>query len=281
MSHRTTRQAATIIAVLGLQAACASNGGSPNSSTGGAPGVGGVLGAAGGTSGGGGGGGEADSCLPGRCTPRGFPFVDTAIAASDTCGGNCPILAADTPSGKTTATLRQPEAGTLCLSGVVSSGGWATIGLVFAVWAVEGQARTDMNQPRTEILKKFNADALGITQVAFTIDSPPSEGVSVSAAITTATSCPEGASGCVTIGFDLMTGPGSSVQANFAKTESVVAPFANFMQTVGTQGFDTAALQHLVFTVGSGSYAFCVRDFRFLDAQGNQVMDTQQLDGGI
>ena len=281
MTHRATSNVATslsLIAALGMQAACASDSGN-SAGTGGSPGMGGT--AAGGSGGmAAGGASNSDPCSSGRCSPGRFPFVNTAIAASDSCGGNCPLLAADTPVGKTTATLSQPEAGTLCLSGIVSPGGWAALGLVFAVWAVGNQARTDMNQPRTEILKKFNADALGITQVAFTIDSPPGVGVSVSAAITTATSCPDGASGCVTTGFDLMSGPGSSVPVNYTGFVPVTAPFANFKQSVGTQSFDPTALQHLVFGVGPGSYNFCVHDFKFLDAQGNEVMDTQQPDGG-
>jgi hypothetical protein len=136
------------------------------------------------------------------------------------------------------------------------------------------------NQDRTEILKNFDAKALGITQAAFTIDSPPSGGVGASAAVTTATSCPSNPSDCVALGFDLMTAEGSSVPADYTTPGQVIAPFANFTQTVGTQRFDTSALDHLVFSVGSGSYNFCVHDFKFLDAQGNEVMDTQQQDGG-
>ena len=212
-----------------------------------------------------------DPCMAGICAPIGVPFVTRALAISDTCGKDCPVLAADTPVGETTSTLSQPEPGKLCLSGVVSPGGWAQIGLLFAV----------KSQDRTEILKTFDARVLGITQVAFTIDSPPSGGVSVDAAITTAMSCPSDPFGCFTYGFNLMTAPGSSVPANFATPGPVVAPFANFMQTVSTHSFDTSALEHLVFSVGTGSYDFCIHDFMFLDAEGNEVKDTQPVDSGI
>jgi lysophospholipase L1-like esterase len=137
------------------------------------------------------------------------------------------------------------------------------------------------NQDRTEVLKKFDAKDLGITQVAFSIDSPPSGGVDVSAAITTATSCPGDSFGCFTYGFDLMTAAGSSVPADYTTPGRVIAPFANFIQAIGTQSFDTSALEHLVFGVASGSYNFCIHDFKFLDAQGNEVMDAQQPDVGI
>jgi hypothetical protein len=36
----------------------------------------------------------------------------------------------------------------------------------------------------------------------------------------------------------------------------------------------------LGFTVGPGSYSFCVHDFEFLDANGGEVMDTHQSDSG-
>jgi lysophospholipase L1-like esterase len=262
MTHGTVSNMATtlsLFAALGLQAACASDSGKADGA--------GTLG----TSAPDAGNSAADPCNAGPCVPSGFPFVTRALAISDSCGSNCPLSAANTPAGESTATLSQPKAGTLCLSGMVSPGGWAQIGLIFAV----------KNQDRTEVLKKFDAKALGITQVAFSIDSPPSGGVDVSAAITTATSCPGDSFGCFTYGFDLMAGAGSSVPADYTTPGQVIAPFANFLQTVGTQSFDTSALEHLVFGVGPGSYDFCIHDFKFLDAQGNEVMEPQQPDGGV
>ena len=261
MTHRTTSNLVilSLLAALGLQAACASDSDKADGS--------GTLG----TSTADAGNSATDPCNVGPCVPSGFPFVRRAVAISDSCGSNCPVLAANTPAGESTATLSQPKAGTLCLSGMVSPGGWAQIGLIFPV----------KNQDRTEVLKKFDAKDLGITQVAFSIDSPPRGGVGVSAAITTATSCPDNFFGCFTSGFDLMTSAGSSVAADYTTPGQVIAPFAKFTQTVGTQSFDTRALEHLVFSVGSGSYNFCIHDFKFLEAQGNEVMDTQQPDGGV
>jgi len=205
---------------------------------------------------------EADPCSSGLCVPSGFPFVNSSRAITDACiDQGCPLLAADTPVGKTTATLSQPEAGTLCLSGSVSTGGFANLGLLFAV----------KNQDHTETLKTFDANSLGITQLEFTIDSPPSGGVSVSAISTIATSCPGDKFACLSNQFSLMTGPGSSVPLSITSPGRVPAPFTNFMQTVGSQSFDTSALDNLGFSVGPGNYDFCVHDFRFLDAQNNEV----------
>src|SRR6266540_2653639 len=230
MTNRTINNLAilSLVVAIALQAACASDS-SNTAGAGGSPGMGATaVGGSGGTAAGGA-GGKTDPCASGRCVPSGFPFVRRAVAISDSCGSNCPLLAATTPAGKSTATLSQPKAGTLCLSGMVSSGGWAQIGLVFPV----------KNEDRTEILKKFDAKALGITQVAFSIDSPPSGGVEVSAGITTATSCPGNWSGCFDYGFDLMTAAGSSVPADYTTPGQVIAPFADFLQAVGTQSFDT------------------------------------------
>jgi hypothetical protein len=126
---------------------------------------------------------------------------------------------------------------------------------------------------RTKVLKVFNADALGITQVAFTIDSPPSGGVTIDAAVVTALDCPSGPGDCFTQGFDLMTPTRTGALASFAEPGPEVAPFANFRQT-GTgvsQTFDTSALHHLEFIVAKGDYAFCIHDLRFLDAAGSEV----------
>lgn len=255
-----------LIGVVSLSVACSSSGAGPTGSTG----TGGTT-SSGGTSGTAGAAGATDPCNSGRCVPNGFPFATSAKAISDACVGHCPLLASDTPVGETTATLSQPKAGTLCLSGVAATDGWAQIGLLFAV----------KNPSGTETLKTFDADSLRITQVAFTIDSPPSGGVSVEAGITIATSCPSDELACVANGFSLMTAPGSSAPLSITSPSPVIAPFASFLQSVAGQRFDTTALDHLVFSVGPGSYRFCVHDFRFLDANGREVIDAPPSDGGV
>jgi len=206
------------------------------------------------------------------CHPSGFPFVEVAADTTDLCvtpnGAYCAFsdLAANPPPGATTASLTNPQAGKLCLSGTVEAGGWAQIVLQFAVFADQA----------TKIVKTFNADARGITQMAFTIDSPPSGGVTIGAAITTSLECPDAPGfGCLTYGFNLMTAPLSNIPLTITQPGPQVAPFANFEQTRSgvSQTFDTSALQHIEFGVGpaQGDYDFCLRDFKFLDAAGNEV----------
>ncbi len=273
MTHRVTTL--SVLVSLSLLAACGSDN-SKTSGNGGASSLGGATGTGGASNSGGTAGTSststavADPCSSGLCAPSGFPFVRSARAISDACGNDCPMLAADTLVGETTAIMSQPEAGKLCLSGVVSPGGWAQISLFFV----------DRSQDRTEILNRFDANALGITQAAFTIDSPPNGGLTVTAAVTVATSCPGDFTACIAYGFNLMTAPGSSVRAKYTAPGPQIAPFTNFLQTAGTQNFDTSALLNLVFVVGDGSYDFCIHDFKFLNALGNEVTGAQSLDGG-
>ena len=198
------------------------------------------------------------------CHPSGLPFVEVAGAASDLCGGYVECdLAKNPPAGSTTATLTQPQAGQVCLSGTVATGGWAQIALQYAVF----------NLDPIRIVKTFDADARGITQAAFTVDSPPSSGVTVTAAVTTNLECPASGFDCFTYGFELMTAPLSNIPLTITGPGPQVAPFANFQQTRSgvSQTFDTSALQYLFFGVGAGGYDFCLQDFKFLDAAGNEV----------
>ena len=209
----------------------------------------------------------APSCVSGNgliCQPSGFPFLMIGGATSDACRGSRLGECASPPLSATTVNLTQPETGKLCLSGTVAvTDGYAKIVLIF----------TTFNLGRTQILKVFDADALGITQAAFTIDSPPSGGVAIDAAVVTATDCPDSPGDCFTAGFDLMTDSTTGILASFTTPGPKVAPFADFKQTdpSASQDFDTSALHHLEFIVGQGDYNFCVHDFKFLNGAGVEV----------
>jgi hypothetical protein len=203
------------------------------------------------------------------CQPAGLPFVTLAGASSDACAGSRLGTCQDPPLSATTASLTMSEAGRLCLSGTAAgSDGWAKIVLVF----------TQFNLERTKVLRVFDAEASGIAQVAFTVDSPPSGGVTIDAAVVTTRDCPAGPSGCFTQGFDLMTPSQPGMLATFTAPGPEVAPFSNFRQTLTgvSQVFDTSALQHLEFIVGPGVYNFCIHDLRFLDAAGNEVKEVKK-----
>jgi hypothetical protein len=211
--------------------------------------------------------GPAPTCVSGSpliCQPSGFPFATIAGATSDACAGSRLGECASPPLSATTASLTLAETGQLCLTGTVAANdGYAKIVLIF----------TTFNLERTKVLKAFNADALGITQAAFTIDSPPSGGVTIDAAVVTATECPASPGDCFTQGFDLRTDSSTGMLASFTTPGPKVAPFTNFKQSDSSvsRTFDTSALHHLEFIVGQGDFNFCVHDFKFLNAAGAEV----------
>jgi hypothetical protein len=196
------------------------------------------------------------------CNPS--PFVVAAFAVSDACGAQkCP-LDGSAPLGATTANLTPPAAGKVCLSGTVAPLGYAQLIFGFTVDNPDG----------TKILTTFNADEKGITQMSFSIDTPPAAGLIVQAAITTNLECPDSDLDCFNSGFTLMTAPASDIPVNITSSEPVVAPFVDFEQTpprTVTEKFDTSKLNFVAFVVGPGDYNFCVDDFKLLDAAGNEV----------
>jgi hypothetical protein len=244
-----------------------------NAATGGTTSTGGSSGKAGGTSSSGGtatggapGTGGAPNCVNRErggviysdnvrtdgviCAPSGFPYVQfaSAVAVDDT-----------------TVSVRQPRPGTLCLSGATSTAN------AIGVLALHFSSK---NVAATEVLSTFDADALGITAIAFTVASPPAQGLSLHAQTTTQLSCPEHPLDCLSSspGFNLMTGPDSSTPLTISLPERITAPFANFERTNGAaQEFDTTLLDLVGFDAGSGTYDFCISDFQFLDADGNDV----------
>jgi hypothetical protein len=202
------------------------------------------------------------------CLPAGVPFAQAAVAATDYCLGQngCPGQTIP-PAGATTAHLSQPEAGRICMSGTTtaSDSGLAVILLHF----------TGLNKERTKITKTFDADALGITQVTFTIDSPPPvQGVIVGAGVLKTLEIMAGQR-FITDGFRLMAPPLLDVLLKVTQPGPEVAPFSDFKQTDLSMSatFDTTGLANLGFAVGGRGldYDFCVRDLKFLDAAGTEI----------
>jgi hypothetical protein len=112
------------------------------------------------------------------CDPKGLAFAQFAFGVSDACGGligDCP----NPPPRSTTATLSQAGQGKLCMAGRVKAGGGAQVIIAYTAY----------NYDATKVLQKFDANARGIKQAAFTLDTPPSGGVSVNAAVVTKQEC--------------------------------------------------------------------------------------------
>lgn len=196
--------------------------------------------------------------------PNGFPFVVEAGAVTDLCDAPPSSCAAgrNPLPGATTAMLSHPEFGKVCLKGSVSAAGYAFVVLIL----------TEYNEEEDKVVRRFDANSLGIDQVAFTLESPPASGVTVVSAVLKKLECPGSANAvdCRTSGFSLMTAPGSGMPLSIIETGPVVAPFANFEQTDPAKSatFDTSGLDSFAFFVTAGAYDFCIRDFKFLDGTG-------------
>jgi hypothetical protein len=206
-----------------------------------------------GSGGAGGGGGavcEQTGCVDGGenmfCAPNGFPFVTRAFSVTESCvGPGC------LPPGPA---LTQPETGTLCLSGTAPVGEEAGFPLILFT------SSPDFGQ----IVEPFDAIALGITHLSFTLDSVPEGGVLVDAGIVATRDCSV-SFGCLGLGF---------MAPRITDAGPVTIPLADFQQIDPErpeQDFDASSLSHIGFTVGPGPYDFCLSDLQFLDANGDPV----------
>jgi hypothetical protein len=190
------------------------------------------------------------NCVSGEngvCHPTGFAFVTAAFPVTDWCAGAACL--APTPAGQHAIHLSQPEEGTLCLSGTVLPGTtFGALNIIFVVTSRDG----------TVVLKTFNAKGLNITKVAFTIDRLPAGGLSVNTGTIVKRECVDGLlPNCIMFGFELPVITAAGPQ---------LAPFTDFSPSSGVI-FDGSSISHIGFTVsGPGDYDFCVRDFRFLNA---------------
>jgi hypothetical protein len=177
------------------------------------------------------------------CTPAGPAFVTSVFAASDYCdptfiGVGCPATTVP-PAGASIARLSNPANGTFCLAGTVEAGGFGAI--LF---------RFDTFDPAGMPLTTFDAAARGITQWAFTIDTPPAAGAIPG-----------------TFGFHVGTPPVYITQPG-----PQMLRFADFVQNGAETGtIDTSVMPPIGFAVREGSYDFCVRDFKLLDDAGNEI----------
>lgn len=185
------------------------------------------------------------------CAPRGLPFVTHAFAHS-----YCTECTA--PGG--TLAFTQPEAGTLCLSGSMTTeeqdaGG---IALAFPVYASEG-----LTPEHQTILERFNAEYLRITQLRFTVDRPPPGGIFLWATTLHKDECNAG--DCVTGWFKV-----EDWFTDLGESGTVTVPFTDFVDDFGAV-FDTRSISTIGIDAGPGAVDYCISDVQFLDAGGDVV----------
>jgi hypothetical protein len=175
-------------------------------------------------------------CMPTHnffCEPEGFPLCGVAFAYAQSCAG--PTCQAPNP----TLTLSEP--GRFCLSSADPPGDLAGFHVDFGGAGVR---------------LPVDADALGIAQISFTLDSPPAAGVTFDVSTRIPCNCSTFLIDCLAPGFDaLVTTPGKHVFA-----------FADYPL------LNTHTLAGFGFTLTADApYDVCVSDLEFLDVDGNVV----------
>jgi hypothetical protein len=154
--------------------------------------------------------------------------------------------------------------GKLCMSGTVDSGangaGW---GAILAVGLVDIDATGTLIAP-------FDASALGVSQVRFTVEDPPLQGVLPQVVQITNAACTQISSSCLA-SFSLdaaVTDPGTVT----ARLTDFTQPDATHANTSLDQTLITS-LQFYVPTLPGMAvpYDFCLRDLAFLGAAGQEL----------
>ena len=124
--------------------------------------------------------------------------------------------------------------------------------------------------------KPFDAAALGIERLQLTIDSPPSVGLNVRFVATVAEDplsteeCLAARSFYAMDGWSVRTVTESGTTVDAALTDFIIAEW----ERAPSVEFDPTRLGMIAITADGniGDFDFCVRDIRFLDANGDQVL---------
>lgn len=188
------------------------------------------------------------------------------------------LRAAPITDGVSTARVTNPVPGTVCMTGTL-----ADAGPTYTNWgAILGFPIAEANADKTGILSPFNAEQLGITQVQFTIESPPVTGVGPAITQVAKLECKDDLASCLTAApFYLKNEAGA--QALITTTRTMTAPLGTAAQpTWGDPqlALDPTRLFGLQFGVGtlqgtSLDYDFCVHDLRFLGADGKEIVPSR------
>lgn len=169
----------------------------------------------------------------------------------------------DVAAGGASSAVVTHAPGKLCMSGTVdpgtNDGGW---GAILVVGLVDIDTGGTLNAP-------FDAAALGVKQVRFTLDSPPPQGVLPQVVQITSAGCTQ-IPGCLT---------SFSLGAAVTDAGSVTLKLADFTQPDGTHSntsLDQSLITSLQFYVSTlpgmaVPYDFCLRDFAFLGADGREI----------
>lgn len=191
-------------------------------------------------------------------------FGTAVFAISDACPSQRRGVA---PLASTTvADVRREARGKYCVRGVLSTG--------FASLLVSVDHIND--RPAPQFHGPLDAPAFGIAQVRFTLESPPSTGLLVSASHVVRDECPFRSDNCIQSGFYILGEAGTPL--NVTEPGTYTYPLTNYRPGPGTPptpALDTTRLAGFEFKLNPGTFDFCVGDVALLDDAGAPVSPPQ------
>ena len=208
------------------------------------------------------------------CAPAGFPYVAAIGSRSDACPGGIADASCAKPLSKTTNIVSNPAPGKVCMKGTVA-------GREGFAWLIVQVDQWD--KPYHHIVSVLDADALGIEGLRFTVDTPPTSGMTMFSTTAHQTQCFDGPPGCYTA-WNLTTGPRSNNLEVIKEPGVVNAPFDNFSSDDPNQTFDSKRVGDFIFVLGARTTTTASPTSRFVDADGGEINpsggDAGAADGG-
>ena len=202
-----------------------------------------------------------------------IPFLAVTFWTSDSCPSQRTGLTV-MPSSTITSLTREP--GKVCMSGQVTTG-YANLILDF-----DGENRDGIQgsggritPEQSQGAKPLDAVGLGITQIQFTLDTPPASGLAVNLASVVLPGC-YGRAECLHSGYYLMSEgqPGVLERVRDPGVHGLrIADFQAAPWVDPTEELDTTQLAFVAFELGAGAYDFCIRDLKMLEAKGAVVSE--------
>jgi len=189
-----------------------------------------------------------------------IPFGTAVFAISDACPSQR-REAAPLPSA-TVADVTRQAPGKYCVNGEVTTG--------FAILLVSVDHIND--RPTPPIHGPLDAPAFGITTLRFTLESPPSTGLQLSASHVVR-ECPASSSDCIQAGFYILNESGAPELVTAAGTYThALADYRPAAGTPAALALDTTRLAGFELQINPGPFDFCVSDVELLDSAGSSVL---------
>jgi hypothetical protein len=218
---------------------------------------------------------ETDSSAAGLCDnyqdPNAIPFATALFPISDACP-NPRERVAPLPSS-TIVNVTQDQPGEICVSGRVTDG-WVNL-----IVSLDRINDIFSSTPPPETRQPLNTAALGIAALRFTLDPAPANGLHVALSQVVGENCTVTSRDCIVAGFYVMAEGRPGVLFDFDQPGSQTLTIADFQRAPWvdpTLELDTTKISGVEFELNAGDFAFCLRDFDFLDQSGNPVARTRE-----